>query len=128
MPLRGFARPRLWWRLWLGLLALTLVVCLLPLPSVPIPMSHFDKFEHGLGYAALSAYAAMLFASGRGVALAAIGLAVYGGVIELLQAAVPWRGLDPLDAAFNALGAALGAMVWFTPAAGALHWVDRRLQ
>ena len=46
----------------------------------------------------------------------------------LLQALVPWRSFDPLDALFNALGAALGALVWFTPAAGALYWVDRRLR
>ena len=127
MPLRDFARPRLWSGLWLSLLVLTLLVCLMPLPSVPMPVSHFDKIEHALGYAALSAYAAMLFATGPGVARALLGLVLYGVMIELLQALVPWRSLDPLDAVFNTLGAALGAMMWFTPAAGTLQWLDRRL-
>lgn len=126
--LRDFARPRLWLRLWWLLLAATLLVCLLPLPPVPAPVSHFDKLEHGLGYAVLSAYAAMLFASGRSVLLAALGLCLYGGAIEGLQSWVPWRSTDPLDAVFNALGAALGALLWFTPAAGTLQWVDRRLR
>ena len=127
MPLRDFARPRLWSGLWLSLLALTLLVCLVPLPSVPMPVSHLDKLEHALGYAVLSAYAAMLFATGRGIVLALLGLGLYGGMIELLQALVPWRSFDPLDAVCNALGAALGALVWFTPAAGALQWLDHRL-
>lgn len=127
LPLRDFARPRLWLRLWLMLLGLTLLVCLLPLPSVPVPLSHFDKLEHALGYAVLSAYAAMLFARGRGVGLAVLGLGLFGGAIELLQGVTPWRSADPLDAVFNTLGAALGALIWFTPAAAALQWVDRRL-
>jgi VanZ family protein len=126
--LRDFARPRLWLGLWLSLLALTGVVCLVPLPSVPVPMSHFDKVEHGLGYAVLAAYAAMLFATGRGLALAVLGLAAYGGTIEVLQGLTPWRSIDPYDALFNSLGAAVGALLWFTPAAGALYWMDRRLR
>jgi VanZ family protein len=127
LPLRDFARPRLWLRLWLMLLGLTLLVCLVPLPSVPVPMSHFDKLEHALGYAVLSAYAAMLFARGRGLRLAILGLALFGGVIEVLQGVMPWRSADPLDAVFNTLGAVFGALIWFTPAAGALQWADRRL-
>lgn len=128
MPLRDFARPRLWLRLWLLLLVLTLVVCLVPMPSVSMQISHFDKIEHGLGYAVLSAYAAMLFERGRVVALAVLGLVLFGGLIEGLQSLVPWRSTDPIDAVFNALGAGLGALVWFTPAAGMLHWVDRQLR
>jgi hypothetical protein len=33
----------------------------------------------------------------------------YGGLMELLQVALPWRGADWTDALMNALGAALGA-------------------
>jgi VanZ family protein len=128
LPLRDFAWPRLWFRLWLVLLALTLVVCLVPLPSVPVRVSNFDKIGHWFGYTVLSAYAAMLFGTRRGVALAALGLCLFGAAIEGLQALVPWRSTDLLDGLSNAGGVALGALLWFTPAAGALLWVDRRMR
>ena len=35
----------------------------------------------------------------------------YGLLIELLQAMLPWRSADLMDAAVNAIGAALGVLI-----------------
>ena len=35
----------------------------------------------------------------------------YGGLMELLQVALPWRGADWTDALMNALGAVLGVAI-----------------
>jgi len=123
--LRDFRRPRLWLGLWiLGLIA-TVIVCLLPLPQVHSPFDHLDKLEHALGYAALAASAAMLFATRRALVLVVLGLIVLGIGIEGLQTLVPWRSGDALDAVANALGALLGSTTAATPMAGWLQRFDR---
>jgi VanZ family protein len=129
LALRSFRRPRLWLAVWYALLALTLLACLAPLPSVRVPplLPHLDKLEHLLGYACLSAYAAMLFATPRAAAVAALFLMGYGLLIEALQAQLPWRSADPVDALANALGVALGMLVFATPAARGLQRLDARL-
>ncbi len=120
--MRDFRRPRLWLGLWiLGLIA-TVIVCLLPLPQLHSPVNHLDKLEHALGYAALAAGAAMLFATRRALVLVVLGLIVLGIGIEGLQALVPWRSADLLDAVANSLGALLGAATAVTPMA---RWLQR---
>lgn len=126
-PSAGLRRPRLWLAGWIALQAATLVVCLLPMPAVPVAMAHFDKIEHLAGYALLAAYTVMLFparrARWRGLAV----VFALGAAIEALQSLVPWRSNDALDLVANAAGIALGALVAATPLRGALAWCDARL-
>lgn len=125
--MRVFRHPRLWLMLWWMLLALTLIVCLLPMPRLAPQVEHFDKFEHIAGHAALAAFAAMLYATRRALLKAGVGLLLLGLLIEALQALVPWRSADALDLLANAIGTLLGLALAMTPAARLLQWLDRRL-
>lgn len=129
MPaLRGFRRPRLWWRTWCVLLLLTVIVCLLPMPRLPVDVQHGDKLEHFVGYALLAAYAVMLFETASARRRAALALFGLGVAIEGLQTLVPWRsGGDVADMAANAAGVGLGMLTALTPLRHALQWLDRRL-
>lgn len=125
--LREFRYPRCWLGLWIAALVATVIVCLLPLPPVPLPVNHFDKLEHAVGYALLAAWAAMLFATRRGLIGSALGLLAFGIGIEGLQAMVSWRSASVGDLLANAVGTLLGAGAWFTPAAQWLQRFERRL-
>jgi VanZ family protein len=127
IALRAFRRPALWVGAWVAMLMGTVIVCLVPLPFEAPPIRHFDKGGHLAGYAVLSAYAAMLFATRRALVVAMFGVIVLGAVIEGLQALVPWRSMDPWDLVANTLGIALGALVALTPLRDLLQWLDRRL-
>lgn len=124
---QGFRRPGLWLGAWIAMQCATLVVCLLPMPAVAPPVQHFDKLEHLLGYALLAGYAAMLFATPRALAFAALVLLTLGGLIEVLQSLTAWRSADAGDVGANAVGVALGLCVSVTPMRGLLRWLDRRL-
>ena len=124
--LRAFRRPRLWLRAWFAMMALTLVVCLLPMPTLPLTVVHGDKLEHFIGYALLSAYAGMLFEVVRMRRWAYAVLLALGALIEGLQTFVPWRsGGDLADMAANALGVAIGMIVASTPLRYALLRFER---
>jgi VanZ family protein len=126
--LRPRHRPRLWLGLGIVQLLLALVVCLVPLPPhLPSPVDHFDKIEHLLGYLGLTAYAVMLFATRRALAFAALGLLLFGAMIELLQGLLPWRSADAADLVANASGVALGLLVALTPLSRFLQRVDSRM-
>ena len=67
-----------------------------------------DKWLHAIAYAAIAG--AVTYADGRALVgvLAAIA---YGGLVELLQAGVPYRSASVLDAVANGVGATIGAAV-----------------
>lgn len=90
---------------WLLFLALT-VLSLLPVAFLPPPaFSIWDKAQHALGFAALTALA--LWAYPRHPLRVAFALLVYGGLIEVAQAASGWRQGDWLDLLADAVGIAL---------------------
>ncbi len=128
--LREFRRPKLWLACWIGLFVLIAIGSLLPpdkLPPVSFPQ--FDKLQHFLGYAGLSAYAVMLFTRLRTQALAALGLVVFGIAIEVAQGALTaGRVADSADAMANSLGVLAGLLVSATPMARWLQWLDARLR
>lgn len=82
---------------------------LLPAGDVPAPrFAGMDKLEHALGYAALSGWALLLFATRRARLLALAGVMAFGIAIEFAQAMLTaTRSGDALDAVADAVGAVL---------------------
>lgn len=122
-----------WSRFWLGLwgLMIAAVIAGSLAPSDALPQMWFpgaDKLQHLAGYAMLSGYAAMLFASRRALGMAAAGLVLLGILIEGAQGALTTSRLaDPVDALANLAGVALGQALGTTRVGGLLQWVDRRI-
>lgn len=128
IALRDFRRPRLWLGLWIAALVAVIVLSLIPPPPMRVPAGT-DKLEHFLAYAALSAYAAMLFARRRMQALVAAGLIVLGVGLEVAQATLTdSRMADSADAFANTLGVLAGLLTAGTPMAGWLQRIDQRWQ
>lgn len=127
--LRSFHSPRRWVAGWVVLMVLVVVGSLLPARGLPQPLfPGFDKVQHFVGYALLSAYAVLLFQRMRAQALAAIGLMLLGIAIEVAQARFTLtRTGSTADALTNALGILGGLAVASTPLAGALQRLDARL-
>jgi VanZ family protein len=118
---RLVGRPRV--RAGLALLAGVAVVVgsLLPAPAgsdtsaLPLVLPGADKLVHGLAYAVLTvATAAAVSARNRRTLLVVAGLAVVlGAGVELAQTHVPTRTGDAFDLLANAVGAAVGAGLWW---------------
>ena len=126
--LREFRRPVVWLAGWILLFALVTIGSLLPSGELPPMWPGFDKLQHFLGYALLSAYAVMLFARMRPQALAALGVIAFGIVIEFVQAMWTAERIgDSADAMANALGALAGLLIASTPMARWLQRLDARL-
>lgn len=108
--LRGFRRPAVWVLLWAAMIAAVTTGSLLPAQDVPrFPLPGGDKLQHAIGYAWLASGAVMLFATSRARAVAAVGLWLLGGAIELAQGALTAsRAADPWDLLANAAGILAG--------------------
>lgn len=117
-------RPWRWAALWALMLAAVAMGSLLPAGNLPAPaFPGVDKIEHLVGHGALSAYAAMLFATPRARMAALLGLLLFGIGLEGAQEAfTATRRADGLDVLANGTGALFGQLVAFTPAA---HWLAR---
>lgn len=118
-------------RLWLSighcLLAMLIVLSLIPnLPSASVPLS--DKLGHLLFYAALMGWYGQLIPAQRDRALVALGLAVLGVLLELLQGMGGVRHMEAADAVANLLGIVFGWLLVGTPAGRIIGWLDTRLQ
>lgn len=111
---------------WVLAIGAVVVLSLTPPPPVSVPRG-FDKLEHLVGYALLSAGAVLLFGR-RGAQLgAALGLVAMGIALEFAQAGLTeTRTADVADAAANALGVAAGFALSCTRAADWLERFDRR--
>lgn len=111
-PLRWpWAWLALWWLAVLG----TLVVCLIPPPSIPLP-ENSDKVEHFLAYFLLAASAVQIYQRRAALVWAAVGLVALGIGIEFAQGALTVnRMADPMDALANSVGVLAGMATVFTP-------------
>jgi len=103
-----------WWGVAASYAAALFVVSVMPIaagPSVP----YLDKVVH-LGEYLLLAWLlvqAMRAPGGQGgrvLVWAWLYAASYGALMELIQAMIPWRSAELMDAVANAIGAACG--VW----------------
>lgn len=98
----GFARPGFW-----ALLLCVAVLSLVPTDYLPPPIfSLWDKAQHALAFTALAALGLQAYPRRRWQVLA--GLLVFGGLIELAQAATGWRHGEWADWLADAVGLALG--------------------
>ncbi|HSN17618.1 MAG TPA: VanZ family protein [Gammaproteobacteria bacterium] len=110
-------RVQRWW-LAVGVLLLALIVWGSLAPSVPdlgVPIPQFDKIEHICAYLLLTTWFSAAYPK-RWLWIA-VGFAVFGGLIEILQG---YTGRDPdwFDWFADCIGAGLGA--WYPR-----HWALR---
>jgi VanZ family protein len=115
--------PRLAVMVWMLMFAAVAVGSLLPAPALPAPsFDGFDKVEHLLGYAALSGYAALLFATPHGRFRGMLLAIAFGVAIEFAQGwLTATREPDLFDVLANSIGAAIGQLIGFTRYAGRLR-------
>lgn len=101
------------WRLLAGLDAVFLfIVSVIPVPEGGPEIPYFDKLVHLCEYFLFAWLLARAFRAGPRAFRNAWSMAVgYGIAIELVQAMIPWRSAELLDAIANAIGAALGIYV-----------------
>ena len=94
------------WTFWL-LLLVVIGLTLSPVAYLPPQaFSLWDKAEHALAFAALTALGALAYP--RRIGLLALSLLVFGGAIELAQAATGWRSGDWADWLADAVGLVAG--------------------
>ncbi len=94
------------WTFWL-LLLLVIGVTLSPAAYLPPQaFSLWDKAQHALAFAALGMLGALAYP--HRVGLLAASLLVFGGAIELAQAATGWRSGDWADWLADAVGLVAG--------------------
>ena len=96
---------------WLFIAVVT-VLSLLPTNYLPPPVfSLWDKAQHALGFAVLAILG--LLAYPQHARYLSILLLVYGGAIELAQAATGWRYGEWLDLLADGIGLLAGTGLWF---------------
>lgn len=120
-----YALARIW--LIVGLIGCAIVfyACLMPHPGKP-PFAHFDKLEHASAFAVLGAWFAGVLARRRHLWVF-IGLAAFGGFIELAQSLTSYGDTEWGDWLADSVGvlagiglARLGVMNW-------LRYIDTRV-
>lgn len=111
------------------MVALVVIGSLLPSDDLPAPaFPGVDKLQHLVGYAILSAYSVMLYATRRAQTGAAVSLVALGIAIEVAQSSLTAsRHADAIDVFANTAGVGLGQLLAFTRAARLLQWIERHL-
>jgi VanZ family protein len=95
---------------WCSALVLA-IASLVPLDLLPPQAATiWDKGQHASGFAWLALVGLLGYGHRPWTVLAA--LLVYGGVIELLQAATGWRYGEWLDFLADGIGVVIGTTIW----------------
>lgn len=122
LPLR---HGRLWLLVgWAGVLA-AVVASLWP-GGVPLPVTVWDKLQHGLGYFLLTLWFAGLYPR-RQYLWIALGCFALGLAIELLQGATATRSMEAADLAANATGIVAALVLAYALLGGWAARVERAL-
>ena len=108
------------WLFWLLLLAITLLA-LAPRPSAAADLG-WDKLNHLAAFAALGLLARLAWPAQR-LGRWALGLLLYGGLLEIAQGLSPNRQAEWADLLADALGLLLALLL----AQGWQRWQQRRL-
>jgi len=112
---------------WYGF-GLIMLLCVLALSLMPIKSTGVnDKVAHLVVYFLLAGWFGLLAGSRVALLLSLVAVIAYGGLIELLQAMMPYRHADWADLLADAIGALAGICLHFTPLRRLLLFVDRRL-
>lgn len=109
--MRALRRPRLWLAVWLGMVAMVIVLSLVPPPDMAMTLpKNSDKVEHLLAYAALAFAGLQVFCGRRALWVLGVSLVALGVGLEVAQGVlVPAiRQMDWHDAVANACGVLLG--------------------
>jgi VanZ family protein len=120
------AVPRLapvWYGIGAVMLLTVAALSLMPVPSTGVN----DKLSHLVTYFLLAGWFALLAAKRATLIWVLVGVAAYGGLLELLQAMTPHRQAEWADLLANSLGAASGIWLYFTPLRRLLLLIDRGL-
>lgn len=115
------------WRVlgWL-LVLFVILVSLLPVPQQMQETGISDKWAHTVAYFGLTFWFGQLYA-GRALAVYALGFAVMGIVLELLQGFTGYRSLELLDMAANTAGVLLGLLLIWLGLTGVFRIVEAML-
>lgn len=124
--LREFSHPRLWLGIWVFGWLLCIGLSLMRPPDIDIEVPNGDKIEHVLAYAALSAWAVLIFAGRKSRLSAAAALMALGVALEYAQGLTGYRIMDAKDALANTLGVLIGQSLAWVPWRNALQRWDRR--
>lgn len=110
----GLLSRLFWARFALGIAFAVFVgwACFTPAPPSPAAFPGADKVEHAAAMAWLALWFAALFK--HRIVYVALGVAAYGGLIEVVQAFLSYRNADMLDFGADCAGAAIGAGIVFT--------------
>ncbi len=126
--MREFRWPALWLGAWIAGWLLCIVLSLIHPPQIDVALPEGDKIGHLLAYAALSAWAVLIFDTRRARTRAALSLVALGIALELAQGAFTSdRMMDVLDALADALGVLAGQCLVLVPARTWLQRWERRL-
>lgn len=111
--------------IWYGLGAI-LLLAVATLSLIPVPNTGVDdKLSHVITYFILAGWFGLLAANRAALPWIFAAIAAYGGLLELLQAMTPYRQAEWADLLANAIGAAAGSCLYFTPLRRLLLVVDR---
>lgn len=125
--MRQFRWPALWLGAWIAGWLLCIVLSLIHPPQLDVPLPESDKIGHLFAYAALSAWAVLIFDTRRARICAALSLVALGIALELAQGAFTSdRMMDGLDALADALGVLAGQCLALSPARTWLQRWERR--
>lgn len=109
--LRPLNRPGLWYGIAYSILLLVAILSLIPSPNMGVS----DKLLHFIAYFALSAgFTTLNQHAGKLIAIA-LGLILYGVLLEILQGLTGYRMMDGMDMLANSAGVVTGLLVWLTP-------------
>ncbi len=107
--MRAFFVRSLFWAGVVGLSALSVT----PRDYLPpvVGVEVWDKLQHVLAYAVLSALGGRAYPAKKHVAALFFGLVALGGALEAIQTIVPGREAGVADAIANAVGIGIGLFV-----------------
>jgi len=122
-PQHGLHLIRLWYLLGAMMLLVVGALSLIPMPDVGVG----DKLSHLVTYVFLGGWFGLLAANRRVLCWTVVGLMAYGILLELLQGMTTYRYAEWGDVLANGSGILIGVVVYFTPLARLLGYVDRKL-